>query len=114
MAHSCLITWPLTESDHVSDDETLTISPVKINSIGIQMSEKAIKKAKLTPKTLSISFNECAAEDLISLLVDMFGQLIQHNDTILTTLANTTRFHSRTAPGIGIREYVESRKLKGL
>lgn len=69
------------------------------------------KQIKLMAKTLCTSFSDCSSEDLISLLVEMFKKLIEHNDSIPTTLANTTRFHSRTAPGIGIREYVESKSF---
>ena len=74
-----------------------------------ELAKETVKKVKLTAKNLPNSFNECKAQDLIFLLVEMFNKLIQHNDTIPTTLANTTRFHSRSAPNISIKDYIESK-----
>lgn len=69
-----------------------------------------VKKVKLDTKSLPGKFSDCPPEDLISLVFDMFSRLIRHNDSIPQTLANTTRFHSRTAPGISIKDYIESKK----
>ncbi|KAJ3301626.1 hypothetical protein HDV03_000626 [Kappamyces sp. JEL0829] len=66
-----------------------------------------VKKPRLEVKLLPSEFYNCPVEDLISLVVEMFERLIQHNDEIPPTLANTTRFHSRTPPGIGVKEYIE-------
>jgi hypothetical protein len=68
--------------------------------------EKVLKKQK-TLISLPPNYTDCSAEFLIILLVDMFSNLISHNDNIPITMANTTRFHSRTAPAIQIKEYVE-------
>jgi hypothetical protein len=65
------------------------------------------KKQKLDVKLLPKDFNKCPSEDLIVLVVDMFERLVKHNDAISPTLATTTRFHSRTPPAIGVKEYIE-------
>ena len=71
------------------------------------METAQVQKKLKTVVTLPSNYTDCSAEYLITLLVDMFSNLIRHNDNIPITMANTTRFHSRTAPAIQIKEYVE-------
>lgn len=41
-----------------------------------------------------------------SLIADMLGRLISHNDLIPLTPSNLTRFHSRTPPNISLTDYL--------
>lgn len=46
-------------------------------------------------------------DDLVILIAHMLGELIQTNDPLALTSGRLTRFHSRTAPGISVRDYLQ-------
>ena len=52
------------------------------------------------------AFHQCDAKHLTTLIADMLGRLVAHNDQIPLTTNNLTRFHSRVPPGISISDYI--------
>lgn len=48
----------------------------------------------------------CPAEHLVELIAHMLGELIATNDAIRISSGGLTRFHSRTPPGISVRDYL--------
>lgn len=71
-------------------------------------SPKSSKRAKAeTPtKILPIKYELCAVEDVVELIACMLSELITTNDAIRISSAVLTRFHSRTPPGISVRDYL--------
>jgi hypothetical protein len=59
-----------------------------------------------SPKTLPRKYEHCAVEDMVELIAHMVGELIATNDAIRMSNGGLTRFHSRTAPGISVRDYL--------
>ncbi|KAK7419133.1 Pho80p cyclin [Neonectria punicea] len=58
------------------------------------------------PKVLPQQYEFCAVEDMVELIAHMLGELIATNDAIRISNGGLTRFHSRTAPGISVRDYL--------
>ncbi|OAA76203.1 cyclin-dependent protein kinase regulator Pho80 [Akanthomyces lecanii RCEF 1005] len=58
------------------------------------------------PKVLPIRYEFCPVEDMVELIAHMLNELIATNDAIRTTSGGLTRFHSRAAPGISVRDYL--------
>lgn len=58
------------------------------------------------PRILPQRYELFAAEDIVDLIAHMLVELIARNDTIRTSNRGLTRFHSRTAPGISVRDYL--------
>ncbi|KAI8892258.1 cyclin-domain-containing protein [Globomyces pollinis-pini] len=54
------------------------------------------------------NYHDCSPEILVKLVIDLFNNLLIHNDTLnhITTLSNVTRFHSRSIPNISIHDYL--------
>ncbi|OAR02059.1 hypothetical protein LLEC1_06361 [Akanthomyces lecanii] len=57
-------------------------------------------------KVLPIRYELCPVEDMVELIAHMLNELIATNDAIRTTSGGLTRFHSRAAPGISVRDYL--------
>ncbi|KAK4455004.1 cyclin-domain-containing protein [Podospora aff. communis PSN243] len=58
------------------------------------------------PKVLPIKYELCQAEDIVVLVAHMIGELIETNDALALRTGHLTRFHSRTAPGISVLDYL--------
>ncbi|KAM3498187.1 hypothetical protein MY10362_008482 [Beauveria mimosiformis] len=58
------------------------------------------------PKVLPIRYEFCHVDDMVELIAHMLNELIATNDAIRTTSGGLTRFHSRAAPGISVRDYL--------
>ncbi|KAI0402157.1 cyclin-domain-containing protein [Xylaria palmicola] len=59
------------------------------------------------PKVLPVRYELCDVEDMVILIANMIGELIETNDSIAMKSGNLTRFHSRTAPGISVLDYLQ-------
>ncbi|EFY93546.1 Pho80p cyclin [Metarhizium acridum] len=68
----------------------------------------APKRARTSgePKILPQRYELCAVEDIVELIAHMLAELIATNDAIRISSGGLTRFHSRTAPGISVRDYL--------
>ncbi|KAF9770790.1 hypothetical protein IL306_011603 [Fusarium sp. DS 682] len=67
---------------------------------------KRLKPATPPPKVLPDCYELCAVEDMVELVAHMLAELIATNDAIRISNGGLTRFHSRTAPGISVRDYL--------
>ncbi|CVL04309.1 phosphate system cyclin PHO80 [Fusarium globosum] len=67
---------------------------------------KRAKPATPPPKVLPDRYELCAVEDMVELVAHMLAELIATNDAIRISNGGLTRFHSRTAPGISVRDYL--------
>ncbi|KAI1435636.1 cyclin-domain-containing protein [Xylaria sp. CBS 124048] len=59
------------------------------------------------PKVLPSRYELCDIEDMVILIANMIGELIETNDSLAMKSGNLTRFHSRTAPGISVQDYLQ-------
>ncbi|KAI1825090.1 cyclin-domain-containing protein [Xylaria intraflava] len=59
------------------------------------------------PKVLPSRYELCDVEDMVILIANMIGELIETNDSLAMKSGNLTRFHSRTAPGISVLDYLQ-------
>ncbi|GAW22099.1 hypothetical protein ANO14919_116340 [Xylariales sp. No.14919] len=59
------------------------------------------------PKALPSRYELCDVEDMVVLIANMIGELIETNDSLAMKSGNLTRFHSRTAPGISVLDYLQ-------
>ncbi|CAK5265725.1 unnamed protein product [Mycena citricolor] len=55
---------------------------------------------------LPLDFNAVPIDSLVVLIADMLERLMAHNDLIPLLPESLTRFHSRSAPGISVLEYL--------
>ncbi|RYP00659.1 hypothetical protein DL765_010901 [Monosporascus sp. GIB2] len=62
-------------------------------------SPKRSKPNQGPPKLLPLRYELCDVEDMVILIANMLGELIETNDSIAMKSGQLTRFHSRTAPG---------------
>ncbi|KAJ3758846.1 cyclin-domain-containing protein [Lentinula raphanica] len=53
------------------------------------------------------AFEDVPMDDLVELIADMLERLMSHNDRIPLQPESLTRFHSRSAPGISILDYLK-------
>ncbi|OCF70920.1 alternative cyclin Pho80 [Kwoniella mangroviensis CBS 8886] len=58
------------------------------------------------PPLLPWAFSDCPLDILVDLLTHMLELLIKHNDQVILTPDALTRFHSRAAPGISVKDYL--------
>ncbi|KAI0025746.1 cyclin-domain-containing protein [Xylariomycetidae sp. FL0641] len=80
-------------------------NPVVVPSQPI--SPKRSKPNATPPKVLPLQYELCAVEDIVVLIANMVGELIETNDKLAIKSGNLTRFHSRTAPGISVLDYLQ-------
>ncbi|KAH7133194.1 cyclin-domain-containing protein [Dactylonectria estremocensis] len=71
-----------------------------------QQTSKRAKPESPPPKILPLQYEFCPVEDMVELIAHMLGELIATNDAIRSSNGGLTRFHSRTAPGISVRDYL--------
>ncbi|KAK4122906.1 cyclin-domain-containing protein [Parathielavia appendiculata] len=67
---------------------------------------KRAKSDTTPPKVLPLRYEHCAVEDMVVLIAHMLGELIETNDSLALKSGHLTRFHSRTAPGISVLDYL--------
>ncbi|RDA88794.1 hypothetical protein CP533_4024 [Ophiocordyceps camponoti-saundersi (nom. inval.)] len=69
-------------------------------------SSKRAKANEPPPKLLPRRYELCAVADVVELVAHMLAELMAANDAIRIASGSLTRFHSRTAPGISVRDYL--------
>ncbi|KAK7747672.1 Pho80p cyclin [Diatrype stigma] len=69
-------------------------------------SPKRAKPNQGPPKVLPLRYELCDVEDMVILIANMLSELIETNDSIAMKSGQLTRFHSRTAPGISVIDYL--------
>lgn len=76
---------------------TPTESKRRQPSFSQSTSPTALKKSKpqMTVKALPIAYEHCATEDMVVLIADMIGELIEVNDKLKLDDDQLTRYHSR-------------------
>ncbi|KAL1894540.1 Pho80p cyclin [Sporothrix stenoceras] len=57
-------------------------------------------------KLLPEQYELCPVEDMVVLIANMLGELIETNDALALKSGHLTRFHSRTPPGISVLDYL--------
>ncbi|KAL2891221.1 Nuc-1 negative regulatory protein preg [Ceratocystis lukuohia] len=68
---------------------------------------KRVRHNSTPVKVLPIHYEMCQVEDLVVLIAHMLSELIETNDSLaLRGSGSLTRFHSRTSPGISVRDYL--------
>ncbi|KAF3766146.1 cyclin-domain-containing protein [Cryphonectria parasitica EP155] len=67
---------------------------------------KRVKPEAAPPKVLPVQYELCAYEDIVVLIAHMLAELIETNDALALRSGHLTRFHSRTAPGISVLDYL--------
>ncbi|KAK3387667.1 cyclin-domain-containing protein [Podospora didyma] len=67
---------------------------------------KRSKPETAPPKLLPEKYEHCQVEDVVVLIAHMLGELIETNDALALKSGHLTRFHSRTAPGISVLDYL--------
>ncbi|KAI1506564.1 cyclin-domain-containing protein [Biscogniauxia marginata] len=72
-----------------------------------QSSPKRARPNQTPPKELPLRYELCDVEDMVTLISNMLAELIETNDTLAMKSGNLTRFHSRTAPGISVLDYLQ-------
>ncbi|KIK68872.1 hypothetical protein GYMLUDRAFT_67576 [Collybiopsis luxurians FD-317 M1] len=66
------------------------------------MESSVPERAELPP-----AFEDVHINDLVQLIADMLERLMSHNDRIPLQPESLTRFHSRSAPGISVLDYLK-------
>lgn len=70
-----------------------------------QVSKRA-RPEERPPIILPQKYEFCPVEHMVELIAHMLGELIATNDAIRISSGGLTRFHSRTPPGISVRDYL--------
>ncbi|OTA05438.1 hypothetical protein A9Z42_0061080 [Trichoderma parareesei] len=72
----------------------------------VQQAAKRAKPEERPPIILPQKYEHCPVEHMVELIAHMLGELIATNDAIRISSGGLTRFHSRTPPGISVRDYL--------
>ncbi|KAL2117089.1 hypothetical protein VTJ04DRAFT_9257 [Mycothermus thermophilus] len=80
--------------------------PTDVGSSHKAALSKRPRTADKPPKILPPRYEHCPVEDMVVLIAHMLGELIETNDKIALRSGRLTRFHSRTAPGISVLDYL--------
>ncbi|KAI1753717.1 cyclin-domain-containing protein [Xylaria castorea] len=80
-----------------------------VSAVGASQSSspKRTRPNASPPKVLPLRYEFCDVEDMVTLIANMIGELIETNDSLAMKSGNLTRFHSRTAPGISVLDYLQ-------
>ncbi|KAI1428506.1 cyclin-domain-containing protein [Xylaria sp. FL1777] len=97
-------TNPLSPAKRRSSDDHGNVFPVQA---GQSSSPKRTRPNASPPKVLPSRYELCDVEDMVVLIANMIGELIETNDSLAMKSGNLTRFHSRTAPGISVLDYLQ-------
>ncbi|KAL1875348.1 hypothetical protein VTK73DRAFT_10082 [Phialemonium thermophilum] len=79
-----------------ADDVPQSTSPIS----------KRVRQDAPSLRVLPHRYEFCPVEDMVVLIANMLGELIETNDALALKSGNLTRFHSRTAPGISVLDYL--------
>lgn len=71
-----------------------------------ELTAKRSRHDERPAKVLPSRYELCPVDDIVDLIAHMIGELITTNDAIRVANGGLTRFHSRTAPGISVRDYL--------
>ncbi|PHH78030.1 hypothetical protein CDD82_3260 [Ophiocordyceps australis] len=91
-----------------TSDAANTDPQVQPASQGLSTSPNISKRPRTNvqpPKILPSRYELCSVEDMVELIAHMVAELIATNDAIHPR-GGLTRFHSRTAPAISVRDYL--------
>ncbi|KAI1278599.1 cyclin-domain-containing protein [Xylaria sp. FL0933] len=105
-------TNPLSPAKRRSSEDHGSVFPVQA---GPSTSPKRTRPNASPPKVLPSRYELCDVEDMVVLIANMIGELIETNDSLAMKSGNLTRFHSRnthllncrTAPGISVLDYLQ-------
>ncbi|KAF2969879.1 hypothetical protein GQX73_g3688 [Xylaria multiplex] len=97
-------THPLSPAKRRSSQDHGIISAVEASQ---SSSPKRTRPNANPPKILPSRYELCDVEDMVILIANMIGELIETNDSLAMKSGNLTRFHSRTAPGISVLDYLQ-------
>ncbi|KAI0433288.1 cyclin-domain-containing protein [Xylaria sp. FL1042] len=105
-------TNPLSPAKRRSSEDHVGVFPVQD---GHTSSPKRPRPNASPPKVLPSRYELCDVEDMVVLIANMIGELIETNDSLAMKSGNLTRFHSRnahllncrTAPGISVLDYLQ-------
>lgn len=95
---------PLSPSKRRSSQDHGIVSAVEASQ---SKSPKRTRPNASPPKVLPLRYEFCEVEDMVILIANMIGELIETNDALARKSGNLTRFHSRTAPGISVLDYLQ-------
>ncbi|KAL7933415.1 cyclin domain-containing protein [Trichoderma chlorosporum] len=97
----------------VTPEASLTPAPVASSSssaapqpTGSPQASKRARPEERPPIVLPQKYEFCPVEHMVELIAYMLGELIATNDAIRISSGGLTRFHSRTPPGISVRDYL--------
>ncbi|KAI0974854.1 cyclin-domain-containing protein [Xylaria arbuscula] len=97
-------TNPLSPAKRRSSEDHASVFPLQA---GQSSSPKRTRPNASPPKVLPSRYELCDVEDMVVLIANMIGELIETNDSLAMKSGNLTRFHSRTAPGISVLDYLQ-------
>ncbi|KAI0878831.1 cyclin-domain-containing protein [Hypoxylon argillaceum] len=97
-------TNPLSPTKRRNSQDHGIISAVEASQ---SSSPKRTRPNASPPKVLPLRYELCDVEDMVILIANMIGELIETNDSLAMKSGNLTRFHSRTAPGISVLDYLQ-------
>ncbi|KAI1311687.1 cyclin-domain-containing protein [Xylaria venustula] len=95
---------PLSPAKRRSSEDHGSVFPLPA---GQSSSPKRTRPNASPPKVLPSRYELCDVEDMVVLIANMIGELIETNDSLAMKSGNLTRFHSRTAPGISVLDYLQ-------
>ncbi|KAI0451542.1 cyclin-domain-containing protein [Xylaria acuta] len=103
---------PLSPSKRRNSHDHGIVSAVEASQ---SSSPKRTRPNASPPKVLPSRYELCDVEDMVTLIANMIGELIETNDSLAMKSGNLTRFHSRnshrsicrTAPGISVLDYLQ-------
>ncbi|KFA78482.1 hypothetical protein S40288_08680, partial [Stachybotrys chartarum IBT 40288] len=87
-------------------DQTVAVAETSSANQDPASAAKRPRPDNAPPKMLPSRYELCAVEDMVELIAYMLAELITTNDAIRMFNGTLTRFHSRTAPGISVRDYL--------
>lgn len=98
---------PLSPPKRKNPDEPTSASTAPVNAVESPSTLAKRPKPDTGPlKALPQRYEHCAVEDMVVLISHMLGELIETNDALALRSGHLTRFHSRTAPGISVLDYL--------
>ena len=102
-------TTPATPATTATPATGTTEAPAADSATSTTDPPSAAKRARAEvapPKMLPEQYEFCLVEDMVVLIANMLGELIETNDALALKSGHLTRFHSRTPPGISVLDYL--------
>ncbi|CAK7209304.1 Pho80p cyclin [Sporothrix bragantina] len=101
---------PFSQNEDANGEGAPSPGPRRLPSPSVADSSPAASKRarpEAAPvKMLPEQYELCAVEDMVVLIANMLGELIETNDALALKSGHLTRFHSRTPPGISVLDYL--------